>query len=79
MKKALINYNETLKHLAFKNKYSPNEFRRNLIYLNDKEIPRMIIYSEGKEKIKRHRISLSLIKEKNLIIIIVLLDIIIEN
>jgi putative transposase len=52
LKKAVKNYNETRKHQAFKNKYSPYEFRRNLLNLNVQERPRMIIYAEGKEKLK---------------------------
>lgn len=52
LKKAVTNYNETRKHQAFKNKYSPYEFRRNLLNLSVQERPRMIIYAEGKEKLK---------------------------
>lgn len=52
LKKAVNNYNEIRKHKAFKNKLSPTEFRRSLLNLNAQERPRMIIYAEGKEKLK---------------------------
>jgi transposase InsO family protein len=52
LKKAVTNYNDVRKHKAFKNKFSPTEFRKSLINLNAQERPRMIIYAEGKEKLK---------------------------
>jgi hypothetical protein len=53
LKKAVNNYNEIRKHKAFKfNKLSPTKFRRSLLNLNAQERPRMIIYAEGKEKLK---------------------------
>jgi len=51
LKRAVKNYNEVRKHKAFKNKFTPTEFRKSLINLSAQERPRMIIYAEGKEKL----------------------------
>jgi transposase InsO family protein len=52
LRKAATNYNEKRKHQAFNNIFSPTEFRENLLNLSAQERPRMIIYAEGKVKLK---------------------------
>lgn len=50
--RAVNHYNEKRKHLAFKNEFSPKEFRENSVNLNTQKRPKVIIYADGKSKIK---------------------------
>lgn len=50
--KAVAHYNQSRKHRAFKNKYSPIEFKNTLVDLTTQERPKVIIYAEGNHKIK---------------------------
>lgn len=50
--KAVTNYNERRKHKAFRNKFSPLEFKKTLVDLNTQKRPKVIIYAEGNHKIK---------------------------
>ena len=50
--KAVKHYNEKRKHLAFRNKYSPLEFKNTLLALDTQERPKVIIYAEGNYEIK---------------------------
>ena len=52
VKEAVNNYNEKRVHQAFNNRHSPLTFKRSLLTLEDQERPRVIIYAEGKYKIK---------------------------
>lgn len=52
VKKAVQNYNQTRKHLAFDNKYSPLEFKKTLLNLVNQERPKVIIYADGNSKVK---------------------------
>ncbi|HTN67893.1 MAG TPA: IS3 family transposase [Dysgonamonadaceae bacterium] len=51
-KQAVNHYNYKRLHLAFKNKYSPVEFKKSLLNLNTQERPMVIIYAEGNYKVK---------------------------
>ena len=51
-KQAVNHYNEKRLHQAFKNKYSPMEFKKSLLNLNTQERPMVIIYAEGNYKVK---------------------------
>ena len=50
--RAVNHYNEKRRHLAFKNEFSPKEFRENLINLSTQKRPKVIIYADGNSKIK---------------------------
>lgn len=50
--KAVKNYNEKRKHLAFDNEFSPLEFQKTLLDLNTQKRPKVIIYAEENYKIK---------------------------
>jgi putative transposase len=50
--KAVENYNEKRKHQAFRNRYSPLEFKKTLLDLSTQERPKVIIYAEGNYEIK---------------------------
>lgn len=50
--KAVNHYNRKRKHRAFKNKYSPLEFKETLINLDTQKRPKVIIYAEENYKIK---------------------------
>jgi len=52
IKKAVNHYNSKRLHLAFKNKYSPLQFKKNILTLNPQERPKVIIYAEGNCKVK---------------------------
>ena len=52
LNQAVNHYNHKRLHLAFKNKYSPVEFRKSLLNLNTQERPMVIIYAEGNYKVK---------------------------
>lgn len=49
-RKAVNNYNNERLHLAFENKYSPEEFSKSLLDLDNQERPKVIIYAEGNYK-----------------------------
>lgn len=51
-RKAVNHYNSKRLHLAFKNKYSPLQFKENVLNLNTQERPKVIIYAEGNYKVK---------------------------
>ena len=51
-RKAVKHYNSKRLHLAFKNKYSPLQFKENVLNLNTQERPKVIIYAEGNYKVK---------------------------
>ena len=51
-KQAGNHYNQKRLHQAFKNKYSPMEFKKSLLNLNTQERPMVIIYAEGNYKVK---------------------------
>lgn len=50
--KAVKNYNERRKHMSFKNRFSPLEFKNTLLDLNTQKRPKVIIYAEENYKIK---------------------------
>ena len=50
--KAVKHYNKQRKHRAFKNKYSPLEFKETLLNLKTQKRPMVIIYAEGNKEIK---------------------------
>lgn len=50
--KAVKNYNEFRKHMAFENEYSPLEFKNTLLDLSTQKRPKVIIYAEENCKIK---------------------------
>lgn len=52
-KKAVEHYNKSRKHRAFKNKYSPLEFKKTLLNLKTQKRPMVIIYAEGNKEIKK--------------------------
>lgn len=52
LKQAVNNYNCKRPHMAFKNKFSPLEFREKLLVLNSQEMPEVIIYADGNYKVK---------------------------
>ena len=51
-RKAVNHYNSKRLHLAFKNRYSPLQFKENVLNLNTQERPKVIIYAEGNYKVK---------------------------
>lgn len=51
-KSSVKHYNRKRLHLAFKNRYSPNEFKKSLLNLSIQERPKVIIYAEGNYKTK---------------------------
>lgn len=50
--KAVKQYNSKRMHLAFKNEYSPQEFKENLVNLKKQDSPMVIIYAEGNSKVQ---------------------------
>ena len=70
-KQAVNHYNHKRLHLAFKNKYSPIEFKKNLLNLNTQERPMVIFMPKVIIKSRWHRATSSLTQEKNLRLIIV--------
>lgn len=50
--KAVKNYNEFRKHMAFENEYSPLEFKNTLLDLSTQKRPKVIIYAEENYEIK---------------------------
>ncbi len=52
-KKAVEQYNLKRKHNAFKNKFSPLEFKEYLVALGTKKRPKVIIYAEGNKELKK--------------------------
>ncbi len=51
-RQAINHYNEKRLHQAFKNEYSPGEFKKSLLHLETQERPMVIIYAEGNYKVK---------------------------
>ena len=51
-RQAVNHYNEKRLHQAFKNEYSPMEFKKSLLNLKTQERPMVIIYAEGNYKVK---------------------------
>lgn len=51
-KKAVNHYNNLRLHLAFNNEYSPLEFKKTLLDLDNQKRPKVIIYAEGNYKVK---------------------------
>lgn len=51
-RKAVNHYNSKRLHLAFNNKYSPLQFKENILNLSTQERPKVIIYAEGNNKVK---------------------------
>lgn len=51
-RQAVDHYNEKRLHQAFKNEYSPMEFKKSLLNLKTQERPMVIIYAEGNYKVK---------------------------
>ena len=51
-KQAVNHYNQKRLHQAFKNEYSPMEFKKSLLDLKTQERPKVIIYAEGNYKVK---------------------------
>ena len=50
-KKAVNHYNSKRLHLGFNNEYSPLQFKKELVHLRAEQRPKVIIYTEGDNKI----------------------------